>query len=144
MKQLYLVLLLVFSAYVANGQKVQAYGGVEYFASNSIRLQTVSMRSLYDTQITHDNGQMNMILGLRYMPTKWAFLYTDTQTFMNPIEITKYNPVQSFYTVGTGVRYDRFKLKIEHACYHPMKTDSKISKTELYGGYTKIGIYFNM
>ena len=144
MKQLYLILLLVLSSYITNGQKVQTYGGVEYFTSNSIRLQTVSVRSPYSGQITHDNGQMNMILGLRYYPTKWAFLYTDTQTFMNPLGVTKYNPVHSFYTVGTGVRYDRFQLKIEHACYHPMKTDSKQNITELYGGYTKIGVYFNM
>lgn len=144
MKKLYSILFLVLSAYVANAQKAQAYGGVEYFTSNSIRLQTVSMRSLYDTQITHDNGQMNMMLGLRYYPMKWVFAYMDTQTFMNPLTVTKYNPVQSFYTVRAGVRYDKFKLKIEHACYHPMNTDSKISKTELSGGYTKIGVYFNM
>lgn len=144
MKQLYLILILVLSGYIANGQKVQAYGGIEYFTSNSIRLQTVSAHALYDTQITHDNGQMNMMLGLRYYPMKWAFLYMDTQTFMNPISVTKYNPVQSFYTVGAGVRYDKFKLKIEHACYHPSKTDSKMNETELYGGYTKIGVYFNM
>jgi hypothetical protein len=144
MKKLYLILFLVLSAYMSNAQKAQAYGGVEYFTSNSIRLQTVSMRSLYNTQITHDNGQMNMMLGLRYYPMKWAFLYMDTQTFMNPLSVTKYNPVQSFYTAGAGVRHDKFKLKIEHACYHPLKTDSKMNKTELYGGYTKIGVYFNM
>ena len=144
MKKLYLILFLVLSAYMSNAQKAQAYGGVEYFTSNSIRLQTVSMRSLYNTQITHDNGQMNMMLGLRYMPTKWAFLSMDTQTFMNPLSVTKYNPVQSFYTGGAGVRHDKFKLKIEHACYHPLKTDSKMNETELYGGYTKLGVYFNM
>lgn len=144
MKHFYLILILVLSAHISSAQKVQTYCGIEYFTSNSIRLQTADTHRLCNTQITHENGQMNMIIGLRYTPMKWAFLYSDTQTFMNPVKVNKYNPVQSFYTVGAGLRYDRFKLKIEHACYHPSKTDSKPSVTELFGGYTKIGMYFNM
>lgn len=143
--KLFLFVLMLMSL-PAIGQKVQTYGGVEYYTNNKIRLQTYDQSCFFGStmrEITHDNGQMNMIIGLRYNPIDWVFAYIDTQTFLNPLKVTRYDPVQSFYTIGAGIKYDKFKLKIEHACYHPSRTSGK-TRTELYGGYTKLGLYFNM
>lgn len=69
----------------------EMYGGFEYYKSNSIRLREdlPATTGYSEHQITHDNGQMNLICGVRYN-IKFLELNIKTDTYFDPINIDRY------------------------------------------------------
>lgn len=146
MKKLFTFILMLLSFYVS-AQKVTAYGGYEYYFNNKTRLTMPLPASAgmgEQIQITHDLGQMCLITGVNYTPVRFFSIGLRADNFFNPIKVDRYMPVQVNYSFNANVSItERIRLEFKHTCLHPVKTSGNV-RTEQFGGFRKVGIYFNM
>lgn len=131
-----------------SAQKIQFFGGYEYYFNNRTKVvQPVPATMGTGGEMTayHDMGEMCLIVGMKYRPVKFFEVRINTDTYFNPGKIDSYSPVQANYTVRADIFLtERIRIGFNHTCFHPVEVDGMYTQSKQFGGYRKIGVYFNM
>lgn len=113
------------------------FAGLELFSGNSLVLEDY----IHRTAIEYKQGDATLIYGLGYR-YKDIELKTSAETSMYLDKVANYTPTHTEFKVSGAYYLDAFHFKIEHTCLHPLQTYEDIP-VKIFGGYTKIGIYWN-
>lgn len=134
MKKL-LLLLIALTPLLTNAQFKQAFG-LEYYISNSTKSTVES------NEIIFNKGDFAT---LYFMSYKYKSFKAESLTsiYMDKSKSYMFSPTHSEFTISLYYKVRKLTIKAEHQCVHPIITESDKYRSKMYGGHTKICIYYN-
>ncbi|WP_299576707.1 hypothetical protein [uncultured Sunxiuqinia sp.] len=133
--RLIMTCLALFVSITTHAQ-LKPLAGVELFGSNELVMRPNGREFKYQP------GDMALIYGLAYEIKKVEFRAL-AQTLMFMDSPTSYRPTHSEYTVSAAYQLNKFRLKVEHMCLHPIE-NYQASRVKIFAGHTKLGVYYNL
>ncbi len=134
--RLLITLLLTCLSLGVFAQKIIPFAGIELYESNNILFQ-----DRLTTEIRYNPGDMAFIYGLS-CPIKNFEVRISAETLMYINKLTSYTPTHSEYKISLGYTIKNIHIKVEHMCVHSIQSYPD-NPTKVFGGYDKIGIYWN-
>ena len=128
-------------------QKIIPYFGVEYLIDYSYTyIKPLDFGNLNDLRVVNDKipdkPMFNVIAGFQFNLIKSLSLDFKFQVLTAHKKNLTFQPMQTEYSITVKYQMKSILIKYEHMCLHPIKYSNQIY-FEMYGGYDKIGLYWN-
>lgn len=147
MKKLTTLLFVILSLNVVS--QVKQGFGMEFLTSNKYKLSETNTCSYNGNEFKEEDYKI-------FDKGDYCFKYKLTFNFKNfelksltNIFMTKghsiysFSPCHSEFKLSLKYTYKKISFKLEHLCVHPIITDSENPRSQLKGGYSSIGVYWN-
>ena len=138
MKKTFVIIIILVFSEVLRAQKIEPFAAAEFYKSNHLTIQYVNQKDYFNL------GDMSLLYGMRFNPFNNIVEFSiSAQTFMDVLRVDRYKPRTAFYNISAGYQFKNVFIKIEHQCIHPIRNPKFELSKDLFGGYTKIGVYWN-
>ena len=140
-RKLIFIALLFIIPITVTAQLKQGFG-IEYYLTNKFEVRNTEDKTIE----WFDPGNFAFLYQLKYDYKKFEF-YSLATICANKAESYQFAPSHSEFTVSVKYKLEKFNVKFEHTCFHPMLTnthrDIRRTNVKMYGGQTKVGVYYN-
>ena len=133
MKKLLFILMLIPIVGIA---QIEPYGHVELLDSR-IKIHEIAKNAEFNFP------NLSVKIGLKYT-YKRLYIAADSEVFSNYYSGLNLTPELTFYDFKFGYKIsEKIHLRYEHRCIHEITAHGKKYAQRMFGGFDKIGVYFN-
>lgn len=130
------ILILILIPILSFAQKIQPKIAVDVFDSNHLTFESPMTNESFN--VYQGNFRTRIGADLSY---KNATLYFDQHLYMQRLGI-QFDPTEAYWFAGAKYRINKFEIKAEHLCIHPVNTYSNRWRAKYYGGYNMISVSY--